>query len=67
METETTLLNGQEKNRLEYTYDDSGLLAEKKNYEGGQYQGRTTYSWTSEPVQLTDAQQNILKQLDALL
>ena len=67
VETETTLLNGQEKNRLEYTYDDSGLLAEKKNYEGGQYQGRTTYSWTSEPVQLTDAQQNILKQLGALL
>ena len=67
VETETAQLNGEEYSRQEYTYDDLGRLTEKKTYNSGQYQGRTTYSWTTETVQLTAAQQNILKQLGALL
>lgn len=63
----TSLLNGQEQIRLEFAYDDLGRMIERKTYENGQYQGRTTYSWTNEPVLLTDAQQNILQQLGALL
>lgn len=50
-----------------YTYNDAGLLAEKKTYVGEVFTGRTTYTWTEAPVELTAAQCNALKQLGLLL
>lgn len=65
--TETCLLNGTEYSRLEYTYDERGLLTEKLTYSYGELTGRTVYTWTDGPVELTAAQRNVLKQLSVLL
>ena len=65
--TEISLLNGQEYSRTEYSYNEMGLLAEKRTYENGAFTGRITYTWTTDPVEITAAQRNVLKQLGVIL
>ena len=65
--TETNLLNGEEYSRTEYSYNEMGLLAEKRTYESGAFTGRITYTWTTNPVEITAAQRNVLKQLGVIL
>lgn len=65
--TETSLLNGEEYNRMEYSYNELGQLSEKRTYESGTFTGRTTYTWSSTPVEITAAQRNVLKQLGVVL